>query len=97
MEFHPIRRSISLLRIESLRSHLKNRILVLSQGGTEFQPKDILKYFEELKRDPNTEIGPKDFFVTASSLSPDVESIPFFSALPIASPLGKDYHKYLRK
>ena len=81
MEFHPIRRSISLLRIESLRSHLKNRILVLSQGGTEFQPKDILKYFEELKRDPNTEIGPKDFFVTASILSSDVESTPFFSAL----------------
>ena len=30
--------------------HLKNRILAQDQGGTEFQPADILKYFEELKR-----------------------------------------------
>ena len=39
------------------------------QGGTEFQPADILKYFEELKRDPNKEIGTKDIFEMASSIS----------------------------
>ena len=44
------------------RSHLKNRILVQGQGETEFQPADILKYFEELERGLNTEIGTKDFF-----------------------------------
>ena len=32
------------------------------QGGIEFQPAGILKYFKELKRGPNTEIGTKDFF-----------------------------------
>ena len=48
------------------RSHLKIRILVQVQGGIEFQPADILKYFEELKLGPNTEIGTKDFFEMAS-------------------------------
>jgi hypothetical protein len=51
------------------RSHLKNRILAQGQGGTEFQPADILKYFEDLKRGPNTEIGTKDFFEMASKIS----------------------------
>jgi hypothetical protein len=46
--------------------HLKNRILAQSQGGTGFQPADILKYFDELKRDPNTEIVTKDFVEMAS-------------------------------
>jgi hypothetical protein len=50
-------------------SHLKNRILAQGQGGTEFQPADILKYFEDLKRVPNTEIGTKDFFEMASKIS----------------------------
>ena len=49
------------------RSHLKNRILVQGQGGAEVQPAGILKYSEELKRGPNTEIGPKDFFEIASN------------------------------
>jgi hypothetical protein len=49
------------------RSHLKNRILVQGQGGGEVQPAGILKYSEELKRGPNTEIGPKDFFEIASN------------------------------
>jgi hypothetical protein len=49
------------------RSHLKNRILVQDQGGAEVQPAGILKYSEELKRGPNTEIGPKDFFEIAST------------------------------
>jgi hypothetical protein len=48
------------------RSHLKNRILAQGQGGAEFQPAGILKYVEELKRGPNTEIGKKDFFEIAS-------------------------------
>jgi hypothetical protein len=40
--------------------------LAQGQGGVEFQPADILKYFEELKRGPNTEIETKDFFEMAS-------------------------------
>jgi outer membrane lipoprotein len=55
-------------------SHLKNRILVQvlpqrtagQERGIEFQLADILKYFGELKRGPNTEIGTKDFFEKAS-------------------------------
>jgi hypothetical protein len=39
------------------------------QGGPEFQPPDILKYFEELKRGSNKEIGAKDFFEMASDKS----------------------------
>jgi len=52
------------------KSHLKNRILVQVQGGTESQPADILKYFEELKLDPNTEIGTKGLFEMASNTVP---------------------------
>jgi len=52
------------------RSHLKNRILVQGQGEAEVQPAAILKYSEELKRRPNTEIGPKDFFEMASNSGP---------------------------
>jgi len=40
--------------------------LVQGQGEAELQPAAILKYSEELKRRPNTEIGPKDFFEMAS-------------------------------
>jgi hypothetical protein len=53
------------------RTHLKNRILPQGQGGTEFQPAGILKYVEDLKRGPNTEIGEKDFFEIASSVHPE--------------------------
>jgi len=52
----------------TFRSHLKNRIFAQGQGGTEFQPAGILKYVEDLKRGPNTEIGQKDFFEIASSI-----------------------------
>jgi len=48
------------------RNHLKNRILVQVHGGIEFQPADILKYFEELEFGPNTEIGTKGLFEMAS-------------------------------
>jgi hypothetical protein len=61
--------------ISVYRSHLKNRILVQDQGGAEIQPAGILKYSEELKRGPNTEIGPKDFFEIASNnntLTPEI-------------------------
>jgi hypothetical protein len=54
--------------IYNYRSHLKKRILAQGQGGTEFQPAGILKYFEDLKRGLNTEIGQKDFFEIAYSL-----------------------------
>ncbi len=47
------------------RSHLKKKILVQNQGGTKFQPAGILKYVEDLKRGPNAEFGPKDFFESA--------------------------------
>jgi hypothetical protein len=61
--------------ISVYRSPLKNRILVQDQGGAEIQPAGILKYSEELKRGPNTEIGPKDFFEIASNnntLTPEI-------------------------
>ena len=45
-----------------IRTHLKNKILSQGQGGLEFQPAGILLYFEELKRESNTEIGTKDIF-----------------------------------
>ena len=58
----------TIIRLKrNTRSHLKNRILVQDQGGGEVQPAGILKYSEELKRGPNTEIGPKDFFEIASN------------------------------
>jgi hypothetical protein len=37
------------------------------ERGTEVQPAGILKYSEELKRGPNTEIGTKDIFEIASN------------------------------
>jgi len=46
----------------------KKKILAQDQGGTEFQPAGILKYFEELKRGANTEIVSKDFFEMASNI-----------------------------
>jgi hypothetical protein len=48
------------------RSHLKNKILVQSQGGLKIQPAGIPKYFEDLKREHNTEFGPKDIFEIVS-------------------------------
>jgi hypothetical protein len=40
--------------------------LVQGQGDLEFQPAGILLYFEELKRESNTEIGAKDIFEIGS-------------------------------
>ena len=48
------------------RSYLKNKILVQDQGGLTFQPAGILLYFEELKRESNTEIGPKEIIEITS-------------------------------
>ena len=48
------------------RNPLKMRILVQDQGGAKSQPAGILLYFEELRRGPNTDIGPKDHFDKAS-------------------------------
>jgi len=39
--------------------------LVQDQGGVAFQAAGILLYFEELKLDTNTGIGPKDIFEIA--------------------------------
>jgi hypothetical protein len=59
------KRSIIVFEI-GYKSHLKNWNLVQDQGGADVQPAGILKYSEELKRGPNTEIGQKDFFEMAS-------------------------------
>ena len=48
-----------------IRSHLKIRIWAQYRGEADFQPADILKYFEDLKRGPNAEVGPKDIFEIA--------------------------------
>ena len=55
-------------RLPVTRSYLKIRILVQDQGGSEFRPAGILKYVEDLKRDTNAEIEPKNFFEMTSSL-----------------------------
>jgi hypothetical protein len=44
--------------LQTIRSHLKNRILVQGLGGTAFQTAGILEYFEDLKRGTNKNIGP---------------------------------------
>jgi hypothetical protein len=49
------------------RSHFKKWILVQDQGGREVQTGGILQHFEDLNQAPNAEIGPRDFFETASS------------------------------
>jgi hypothetical protein len=49
------------------RSYLKKRILVQGQGDREVQPGGILRYFEDLNRVANAEIGPKNFFERAST------------------------------
>ena len=61
------------------RSCLKNRILVQDQGGAKVQPAGILKYSEELKRGPNTEIGPKDIFEMASKKREGSNAVGHFS------------------
>jgi hypothetical protein len=58
----------------SIRSHLKNRILVQGRGGAEFQTGGILEYFEDLKRGTNKDIGPKDIFEIASRFSTDTDT-----------------------
>jgi hypothetical protein len=50
---------------QATKSHLKNKILVQTQGGLEFQSAGILKYFEDLKRELNTGFGLKDIFEIA--------------------------------
>ena len=62
-----LRRS-DVFRGHNAISHLKNRILIQSQGGIKLQPAGILTYFEELKREFNTGFGPKDIFEIASNL-----------------------------
>lgn len=44
----------------------KKKLLVQDLGGAKFQPAGIHRYVEDLKRGPNTEIGPKDIFERAS-------------------------------
>jgi len=49
------------------RTHLKNRILVQDRGGAELKTGGILLYVEDLKRDTNKDMGPKDIFEMGSS------------------------------
>ena len=51
---------------EFIKTNLKNRIFVQSQGGAKVQPTRILSYFEDLKRGTNTGFGQKDIFEVAS-------------------------------
>ena len=67
MTFIKSKKRVSGSMCNNIRSHLKNRILVQDQGGAEFQPADILKYDEDLKREPNADIGPKGIFEIASN------------------------------
>jgi hypothetical protein len=55
------------LNMMRIRTHLKNRILVQDRGGAEFLTGGILLYVEDLKRDTNKNIGPKDIFEMGSS------------------------------
>ena len=50
------------------RIHLKTRVLVQVQDGPEFQPADILKYFEALKHGSNTEIGQNPYVEIGSNI-----------------------------
>jgi hypothetical protein len=52
-----------------IRSYLKKKILAQYQGRADLQTGGIHRYVEDLKRGPNAEIGPKDFFEIASSRS----------------------------
>jgi hypothetical protein len=54
-------------RADISEADFKIRVLVQCQGGAEFQPAGILWYVEDLKRGPNAEIGPKNYFETAST------------------------------
>jgi drug/metabolite transporter (DMT)-like permease len=63
------------------RSHLKKRILVQDQGGAEPQPAGILKYVEDLRRGPNAEVGPKDFFEIASNTFYGMTLVSFATAI----------------
>jgi len=51
---------------EITRSYIENKILVQGQGERTFQPAGIRSYFEEMKRESNTEIGLKDTYEMAS-------------------------------
>ena len=55
-----------LPQLFNIRNHLKIKLFSRDQGEAENQSAGILKYVEDLKRGPNTEIGEKDFFEMAS-------------------------------
>jgi len=82
-------------------NHLKpsqKKDLAQGQGGDEFQPADILKYFEDLKLYPNAEIGPIGFFEIASSVMfyKQVQKIkPLLGASLVAQRAGIFYQKFV--
>ena len=55
--------------LKAFRSHLKNRILVPDRGRVDFQTAGNLMVVEDLKREPNKDMGPKDIFEMTSSIS----------------------------
>jgi hypothetical protein len=54
-------------RLLKNRSRFKSRILTQGRGRVDFQDAGILTYFEDLKIEPDKEIGAKDNFETVSN------------------------------
>jgi len=52
--------------MKSIRTHLKNRILIPDRGGAEFQTAGNLWVVEDLKPGTNKDMGPKDIFEMGS-------------------------------
>jgi hypothetical protein len=49
--------------------------LVQDRGGAEFLTGGILLYVEDLKRDTNKDIGPKDIFEMGSSVETGIDDL----------------------
>ena len=56
----------SYFRDMILESISKIRFWFKVEAGLRFKPEEYITYFEDLKRDSNKEIGPKDIFEFAS-------------------------------
>ena len=52
--------------MKSIRTHLKNEILIPDRGGAEFQTAGNLWVVEDLKPGTNKDMGPKDIFEMGS-------------------------------
>ena len=82
--------------VKSTRSHLKNRILVLSHGGAEFQTGGILQYFEDLKRGTNKDTGPKNIFEIASNGQKKLQvELPLFTLPSLMARFGQQFSVFM--